>query len=102
MSYPVIDYLPFDYESYLHEILPLWEQALAGKVQPLKQRIQAATHFSLWPRINCPLTIKTELVEKLFGNDLEPLREWSYPEFGGSEKRNLRQEDQKDFRAWSK
>ncbi|MBV9259544.1 MAG: hypothetical protein JO215_16130 [Ktedonobacteraceae bacterium] len=75
MSYPVIDYLPFDYESYMREIFPLWERALIGEVQPLKQRIQAATHFSLWPYINCPLIIETEMMERLFSNDLEPLGE---------------------------
>jgi hypothetical protein len=75
MSYPVLDYLPFDYVKYTHEILPLWERALARNVQPLKQYIQSASRCSIWPHINCPLTIEREVVVNgLFNRSLDLLK----------------------------
>jgi hypothetical protein len=75
MSYPVLDYLPFDYVKYTREILPLWERVLARNTQPLKRYIQSTSRFSIWPHINCPLTIEREvIVNGLFNRSLDLLK----------------------------
>ena len=74
MSFSALDYLPFDDKTYRSELLPLWENALAGKVQPLRRYIQSAQYFSVWPHIHCPLTCPKEKVDHLFNRSLEHLR----------------------------
>ncbi len=57
MSVDILDYLPFDYKRYIHEILPIWRQALTGNMRPLKDLVQSASHFPLWPCIHCPTIV---------------------------------------------
>jgi hypothetical protein len=57
MSVDILDYLPFDYKRYIHEILPIWRQALTGNTRPLKDLVRSASHFSLWPCIHCPTIV---------------------------------------------
>ncbi len=57
MSIEILDYLPFDYKRYIHEIQPTWRQALTGNMRPLKDLVQSASHFSLWPCIHCPTIV---------------------------------------------
>jgi len=60
-----MDYLPFDYMRYAEEILPLWREALQGNIEPLKNLIETATHFSLWPYMRCSLSPSPNEVERI-------------------------------------
>jgi hypothetical protein len=54
MSWHVMDYLPFDYNRYIGEILPLLRQAQAGDLRPLLHLVRSVRSFSLWPLFRQP------------------------------------------------
>ncbi|GHO75371.1 hypothetical protein KSD_31420 [Ktedonobacter sp. SOSP1-85] len=65
MSTDWLDYIPFDYNRYVQEILPAFEQAFLGDSRPLETLLQKATNFAFTPRYTCPIPLTGEDVETL-------------------------------------
>jgi hypothetical protein len=65
MSVNWLDYIPFDYNRYVQEILPAFEQAFLGNPRPLEALLQTATNFAFSPGSTCPIPLTGEDVETL-------------------------------------
>src|SRR5450631_1535387 len=75
MSWHVMDYLPFDYNYYIGEILPLLQQAQEGDLHPLLHLVRSARSFSLWPLFREPLPFSKRKLEEFCYHKFADLKE---------------------------
>jgi hypothetical protein len=61
----MIDYLPFDYVTYMQQILPAIHHATEGDEVPLRTLLQSLHHISFGPRSLLPLPLSAEALEQL-------------------------------------
>ncbi|GHO89172.1 hypothetical protein [Dictyobacter formicarum] len=54
MSLLHLDYIPCDLTRYSQYILPAWRDARSGILQPLREIMASANHFSIWFVFNIP------------------------------------------------
>lgn len=54
MSLRHLDYIPCDLTRYNQHILPAWRDAQSGVLQPLREIMASASHFSTWYVFNLP------------------------------------------------